>query len=135
MRLAQLDRAFGYGPKGRGFESSNARLKLTAGTFDGRLPLFLFCVGMRMEQTAKNLRVCKKCLLRDMEGQEEYVRSLQEYIENLDIDIRADQALYERRLSVCRDCEMLFQGMCRSCGCYVELRAAVAKNACPWKKW
>ena len=25
MRLAQLDRAFGYGPKGRGFESSSAR--------------------------------------------------------------------------------------------------------------
>ena len=25
MHLAQLDRAFGYGPKGRGFESSNAR--------------------------------------------------------------------------------------------------------------
>ena len=25
--LAQLDRAFGYGPKGRGFESSNARTK------------------------------------------------------------------------------------------------------------
>ena len=30
VRLAQLDRAFGYGPKGRGFESSNAR-------FDERL--------------------------------------------------------------------------------------------------
>ena len=28
MRLAQLDRAFGYGPKGRGFESSNARCKI-----------------------------------------------------------------------------------------------------------
>ena len=27
VRLAQLDRAFGYGPKGRGFESSNARRK------------------------------------------------------------------------------------------------------------
>ena len=27
VRLAQLDRAFGYGPKGRGFESSSARLK------------------------------------------------------------------------------------------------------------
>ena len=26
--LAQLDRAFGYGPKGRGFESSNARKTL-----------------------------------------------------------------------------------------------------------
>ena len=27
VRLAQLDRAFGYGPKGRGFESSSARIK------------------------------------------------------------------------------------------------------------
>ena len=27
VRLAQLDRAFGYGPKGRGFESSRPRLK------------------------------------------------------------------------------------------------------------
>ena len=31
MRLAQLDRAFGYGPKGRGFESSNARKTLKKG--------------------------------------------------------------------------------------------------------
>ena len=28
VRLAQLDRAFGYGPKGREFESSNARKSL-----------------------------------------------------------------------------------------------------------
>ena len=38
--IAQLDRAFGYGPKGRGFESSNARIK--------PLELFrrlLFCVS------------------------------------------------------------------------------------------
>ena len=28
MRLAQLDRAFGYGPKGREFESSNAHKNL-----------------------------------------------------------------------------------------------------------
>ena len=27
VRLAQLDRAFGYGPKGREFESSNAHTK------------------------------------------------------------------------------------------------------------
>ena len=26
--VAQLDRAFGYGPKGRGFESSRPRLKV-----------------------------------------------------------------------------------------------------------
>ena len=28
VRLAQLDRAFGYGPKGRGFESSSARFSI-----------------------------------------------------------------------------------------------------------
>ena len=27
VRVAQLDRAFGYGPKGRGFESFHARFK------------------------------------------------------------------------------------------------------------
>ena len=27
VRLAQLDRAFGYGPKGRGFESSSVQYK------------------------------------------------------------------------------------------------------------
>ena len=30
VRLAQLDRAFGYGPKGREFESSRPRLKIKA---------------------------------------------------------------------------------------------------------
>ena len=83
----------------------------------------------------EKLRICKKCLTRDMTGQEEYFRSLREYIEHLDIDIRASQSIYEERLAVCRECELLFQGMCRSCGCYVELRAAVGKNECPWKKW
>ena len=29
--LAQLDRAFGYGPKGRGFESSNTRCVVDGG--------------------------------------------------------------------------------------------------------
>ncbi|MCI8541936.1 DUF6171 family protein [Acetatifactor aquisgranensis] len=62
-------------------------------------------------------------------------RSLREYIANLDEDIRAPEPLYEERLAVCKGCELLLEGMCRSCGCYVELRAAVAKNICPRKKW
>ena len=39
VRLAQLDRAFGYGPKGREFESSNARIKKTleSASFQGFL--------------------------------------------------------------------------------------------------
>lgn len=88
-----------------------------------------------MEQESGKLRICKKCLTRDMVGQEEYFSSLREYIENLDIDIKASEILYEERLSVCKECDLLLEGMCRSCGCYVELRAAVTKNSCPKKKW
>jgi len=80
-------------------------------------------------------RVCRKCLTRDMIGQEEYFANLQEYIRNLDVDIKAEESLYESRLEVCKSCDLLFQGMCRTCGCYVELRAAVTKNSCPNKHW
>lgn len=80
-------------------------------------------------------RVCRRCLTRDMSGQEEYFANLQEYIANLDSNIKAEEELYEQRLSVCRECELLFQGMCRTCGCYVELRAAIRTNACPSRHW
>ena len=39
MRIAQLDRAFGYGPKGRGFESSCARFQVAV--YRIGMPLFL----------------------------------------------------------------------------------------------
>ncbi len=88
-----------------------------------------------MGQDSVDLRLCRKCLTRDMMGQEEYFQSLWEYIENLDVEIKAPSALYEERLSACKECDMLLEGMCRSCGCYVELRAAVTKNSCPKEKW
>jgi len=70
-----------------------------------------------------------------MAGQEAYFRSLRDYVENLDADIKAPEALYEERLGICGGCDMLLQGMCRKCGCYVEMRAAVRKNVCPAKLW
>lgn len=88
---------------------------------------------MTVEST--NLRVCRKCLTRDMIGKEEYFRSLHEYIENLDIDVKTEELLYEERLAVCKECDFLLEGMCRKCGCYVEMRAALTKNSCPVKKW
>lgn len=88
-----------------------------------------------MEQKTGNQRYCRKCLTRDMVGKEEYFRSLREYIANLDPEIKADEALYEERLAACKECDLLLEGMCRICGCYVELRAVVAKNICPRKKW
>ena len=42
---------------------------------------------------------------------------------------------YEKRLSVCTECEKLNAGTCLSCGCYVELRAASRIARCPNKKW
>lgn len=88
-----------------------------------------------MEEKTGGKRYCRKCLTRDMAGREEYFRSLREYIANLDPDIKATEARYEERLAVCKECELLLDGMCRSCGCYVELRAAIEKNICPRKKW
>ena len=79
--------------------------------------------------------ICKKCLLREMQEKAEAFESMQDYIENIDPDNKASAELYEERLNICKECEMLLEAMCRCCGCYVELRAAVAKNYCPRKHW
>ena len=79
-------------------------------------------------------RHCRKCLLREMD-KEAYMDNLYDYIQRLDEDIKADQALYEERLSVCKACDYLEAGMCRACGCFVELRAAIRDNRCSYDKW
>lgn len=79
---------------------------------------------------SEGLRVCRKCLLREMrEG--EYFKNMYDYIAHLDSDVKADDVLYEKRLAACKSCEHLMNGMCRICGCFVEMRAAVRKNYCP----
>ncbi len=86
-------------------------------------------------EESRSQRYCRKCLTREMVGQEEYFKTLQAYISNIEADHKVSEELYEERLEFCRECEMLFQGMCRVCGCYVELRAAMKKNACPRHRW
>lgn len=87
---------------------------------------------MRKEEASK--KRCLQCLLREM-NQEEYMENLYSYINRLDKDIKADKALYEERLSVCKECRYLADGMCRACGCFVELRAVIANNRCSYDKW
>ncbi len=87
------------------------------------------------QSASPNGRICKRCLTRELAGREEEFQNMQDYIANLDVDIKTPKVLYEERLAVCKRCELLLQGMCRSCGCYVELRAAVSRNACPNEKW
>lgn len=78
-------------------------------------------------------RICKKCLLRELQGQD--FQNVYDYIESLDEDIKTPKEEYERRLSVCKECERLISGMCNACGCFVEMRAAVNAKACPYHHW
>lgn len=83
----------------------------------------------------EKIRVCKRCLTRDMMDRAAYFQNMYDYIDNLDEEVKVNQPLYEKRLMVCKDCDLLTDGMCKACGCYVELRAAMKKNACPYDKW
>ena len=79
-------------------------------------------------------RICRKCLTRDMD-KDAYFENLHTYIANIDDEIKVEKPLYEERLSLCKECDLLAEGMCRACACYVELRAAIRKNGCPYDKW
>lgn len=86
-----------------------------------------------MEPT--NVRFCKKCLTRDLMDKDAYFKDLQEMIANIDPERKTPSDLYESRLTICKECDYLADGMCRACGCYVELRAAIRTNSCSYKKW
>ena len=78
----------------------------------------------------RELRVCRKCL----PGQEKeaaYFEKLTRYIQRMDESVKVDQRTYESRLAVCAECEKQLNGMCRLCGCFVELRAAQRARKCP----
>ncbi len=79
---------------------------------------------------AGSQRICRKCLLKDMtEG--EYFQNLYKYIANLSEDDKVSDQIYEERLAACRMCGSLQNGMCRICGCFVEMRAAMKNRHCP----
>lgn len=75
--------------------------------------------------------------MRDMIGELEgnYINHINSYLSSINPDDKAIDAMYEGRLEVCTGCELLADGLCRACGCFVEMRAALTKNKCPYKKW
>lgn len=89
-----------------------------------------------MNQGNHSQRFCRKCLLSDI-AEEDFLRNMRIYIDGLDPDIRTEEGEYQERLSHCRECDSLVNGMCRICGCFVEYRAAVKEKHCPGveKKW
>ena len=74
-------------------------------------------------------RYCRKC--ETPRTGEEFFAQLSRIRKNLDEELKVTDAVYEQRLDQCMACESLLEGMCRICGCYVELRASLKKNACP----
>ena len=57
--------------------------------------------------------------------------SIREYLALLLPEARAEPALYESRLGICRLCPSLRDGTCMLCGCYAEARAGKKAMACP----
>ena len=76
-------------------------------------------------------RVCRRCLLIDMQDQRPLRELLYEHISSLPEDRRADEETFRLRLSLCRECDRLLNGTCQKCGCYAELRAAQKVRRCP----
>lgn len=74
---------------------------------------------------------CRRCLLEDMPSQARLAASIRELVELLPEDKKAPAEAVRTRLAQCRACPHLINGMCALCGCYVELRSAKARMACP----
>lgn len=72
---------------------------------------------------------CRKCLLKDL-SKEDYFKNVYEYIQSLSPALKAPDAEYQRRLTLCQQCEKLVNGMCALCGCFVEVRAAKRGQSC-----
>jgi hypothetical protein len=73
---------------------------------------------------------CKRCLLQDSINKK-YYKTVLEYVNSLDSTIKTDHATYNLRLSLCKECDFLVNGMCNQCGCFVEIRASKKDNYCP----
>lgn len=79
----------------------------------------------------KTTNICKRCLLRDMtEADKKNIAKYRDAITE-----RVSEEIYEKRLGVCKECDLLNAGTCNACGCYVELRALSPLSKCPHKKW
>lgn len=73
---------------------------------------------------------CKRCLLSEID-KDLYFKNVFEYIAQLDDELKADPKIYADRLATCKQCDQLINGMCRKCGCFVEVRAIKKAQYCP----
>ncbi|MCI2050032.1 MAG: DUF6171 family protein [Lachnospiraceae bacterium] len=88
------------------------------------------------EEKEKNaeLRICRRCLTRELADSARF-SDVSELVAAIPAEERAAEQITAGRLSVCKGCERLFEGMCLLCGCYVEYRAAKKNADCPGHFW
>lgn len=80
---------------------------------------------------SENARLCRRCLLEDMDDQRSLYELIRDYVSSLPEGIRTGESEYRRRLALCRECAFLLGGTCQKCGCYAEARAAKKAMHCP----
>ena len=74
--------------------------------------------------------LCRKCLMEEID--ESGLRAyLDGYAASLPQDVRASEALYAHRLSLCESCPHRIRFTCTLCGCYIQARAAKKLQKCP----
>lgn len=73
---------------------------------------------------------CRKCLLEKL-GNKQLSERIRLTVEAIPEAERVSDGDYHERLSKCQECEWLLNGMCRRCGCFVEVRAAKKRQGCP----
>ena len=75
--------------------------------------------------------ICPGCLLRDMDFEKPLYELVQAVLAAMEAHLKAEDAVYESRLEICKKCGNLQNGMCKLCGCFVEVRAARKDQRCP----
>jgi cytochrome c553 len=48
---------------------------------------------------------------------------------------KADQEVYEARLTTCSVCDQRTDNRCAACGCHLDQKAAWRSSECPLGKW
>ena len=64
-----------------------------------------------MEERTTGKRICKRCLTREMAGEKAVYETVKRYIEDMDPQERTGEEEYERRLGICKNCDLLLDGM------------------------
>lgn len=80
-------------------------------------------------ETARNDE-CPRCAWRELPDYE-YKEAVRKYAEQIAPDLKTPDLVYGKRLEACASCGFLQNGMCRLCGCFVEMRAAKRISRCP----